>query len=201
MKLSTFPATLRRKLRPTMCAALTPLLSLALAAPAVAWHLSAEVKLYDANYNRVGKATLSQRGGDEVVVEVRVRDLPPGFHGFHVHAIGKCERPGFTSAGGHFNLPHLVASHRNHSGDFPVLLVNEDGTAEATFGTDRFPLADLFDADGSALIIHANPDNYANIPVARYDPDPDETTLNTGDAGDRIACGVIEKVITRGRDK
>jgi Cu-Zn family superoxide dismutase len=79
----------------------------------------------------------------------------------------------------------------------PVLLVNADGTGEARFKTDRYDVADLFDADGSALIIHANPDNYANIP-ARYLAPPatitavDAATLGTGDAGGRIACGVVE---------
>ena len=56
----------------------------------------------------------------------------------------------------------------------------------------RSALGDLFDADGSAFILHANADNYANIPTDRYDPDPDATTLATGDAGSRIACGVIK---------
>ena len=74
----------------------------------------------------------------------------------------------------------------------PVFLVNADGSGEGWFETDRYAIADLFDADGSALIIHANPDNHANIPV-RYDPDPDTTTLATGDAGGRIACGVIRR--------
>jgi Cu-Zn family superoxide dismutase len=53
-------------------------------------------------------------------------------------------------------------------------------------------VGDLFDLDGSAIIVHANPDNYANIPKDRYDPDPDATTLATGDAGGRVACGVIK---------
>ena len=73
----------------------------------------------------------------------------------------------------------------------PVLLVNADGTARASLRTDRFALADLLDADGSAIIIHAKADNYANIPTDRYDPDPDEMTLATGDSGGRAACGVV----------
>jgi Cu-Zn family superoxide dismutase len=51
----------------------------------------------------------------------------------------------------------------------------------------------LLDADGSAVIIHAGSDNYGNIPAGRYDPDADETTLNTGDAGGRVACGVFAR--------
>jgi Cu-Zn family superoxide dismutase len=73
----------------------------------------------------------------------------------------------------------------------PVLLVNSDGTGEAGFKTDRFALKNLFDEDGSAIIVHALPDNYANIPE-RYGA-ADQATLATGDSGDRIACGAIQK--------
>jgi Cu-Zn family superoxide dismutase len=72
-----------------------------------------------------------------------------------------------------------------------VLLVKSDGTGEASFETDRFALTDLFDEDGSAIIVHALPDNYANIPE-RYG-EVDQVTLETGDSGERIACGVIQK--------
>ena len=136
----------------------------------------------------VGTVRLSERDG-RIVVAAKVDGLEPGFHGFHVHAIGSCVGPDFASAGGHLNLGGV--SHPEHVGDMPVLLVNADGTAKATFGTDRFRLADLFGRDGSAIIVHAGPDNYANIPD-RYDPDPDETTLATGDSGGRVACGVVK---------
>jgi Cu-Zn family superoxide dismutase len=186
-------ATFRRNFGARLGATLMLIVSLAvLIAPAWAWNLSAEVKLHNIDGNQVGKATLTQQGGDNVVVHVRVHGLPQGFHGFHVHAIGDCTPP-FTSAGGHFDLDSHT--HSNHSGDLPILLVDADGMANATFNTDRFTIADLFDADGSAIIIHANADNYANIP-SRYGT-PDATTLATGDAGGRIACGVIEKVIKR----
>jgi Cu-Zn family superoxide dismutase len=86
--------------------------------------------------------------------------------------------------------------HGQHAGDFPPLLVTSDGTAHATFRTDRFALADLFDSDGSALIVHANADNLANIPTRYHSHTedklgPDSATLATGDAGDRTACGVV----------
>jgi superoxide dismutase, Cu-Zn family len=138
--------------------------------------------------NPVGEVGLSQDREDQVEVQVKVHDLPPGFHGFHVHEVGQCEPP-FTSAGGHLNLED--AFHPEHTGDMPVLLVNNDGTGEASFVTDRFTLKDLFDEDGSAIIVHAVPDNYANIPE-RYGK-VDQDTLQTGDSGDRIACGVIQK--------
>lgn len=144
--------------------------------------------LSDAN-GVVGTVDLKQVG-DAVEIKVEVSDgIAPGFHGFHVHAAGVCVAP-FTTALGHYNPG--AATHRDHAGDLPVLLIDEDGTAEARFSTDRFALGDLFDENGSAFILHANADNYANIPTDRYDPDPDAMTLGTGDAGPRIACGVIK---------
>jgi Cu-Zn family superoxide dismutase len=166
----------------------------ALAAPAAATNgkpgeRSAQAKLYNTAGNQIGKVRLTQEDAHSVTIHANVHDLPPGFHGFHVHAVGTCAPP-FTSAGGHLNPDQHT--HRDHSGDMPVLLVNSDGTAFAKFETDRFTVAELFDSDGSAIIVHANPDNFANIPT-RYVSEPDATTLATGDAGDRIACGVIEK--------
>ena len=148
------------------------------------------VELRDGDGDVVGRVRLTTAGDPLVRVNVSVSGLPPGFHGFHVHAVGVCEPP-FTSAGGHHNP--AGASHPGHAGDLPVLYVTEGGIARAEFVTDRFTIGSLFDSDGSALIIHGRPDNYANIPTDRYDPDPDSTTLGTGDAGPRIACGVIEK--------
>jgi Cu-Zn family superoxide dismutase len=148
--------------------------------------------LHDAAGQRVGVAVLRERHG-KVVVSTAVSRLAPEFHGFHVHAVGQCVPP-FTSAGGHFN-PGGV-SHGAHAGDLPSLLVTRDGTAQLQFTTDRFTISDLFDMDGSALIVHAGRDNYANIPN-RYTnptgaPGPDTETLATGDAGARAACGVVE---------
>ena len=147
------------------------------------------VPLRDADGDTIGTVSLTPADGGNVRVKVSVRDLPPGFHGFHVHAVGVCEPP-FTSAGGHHNP--AGASHPGHAGDLPVLYVTEGGRATAEVVTDRFAIKTLFDADGSALIVHAKPDNYANIPTDRYDPDPDTMTLATGDAGARHACGLIE---------
>lgn len=156
---------------------------------AEAGSVRAHVSLRNAENTHVGGAKLTQRG-DEVLVSVTTRGLTPGFHGFHIHAVGACEAP-FTSAGGHFNL--AGNTHPAHSGDMPVLLINADGTGEARFETDRFGISDLFDADGSAIIIHAGPDNYANIPTRYSATGPDDTTLATGDSGARAACGVIRE--------
>jgi Cu-Zn family superoxide dismutase len=147
----------------------------------------ATATLVNGEGKRVGKVTLVQFRG-KVTVAGRVKGIAPGFHGFHVHAVGRCEGPSFTSAGGHFAAPGQT--HGAHAGDLPPLLVNADGTASAAFETDRFTLPQLRDRDGSALIVHAGADNFANIP-ARYAPAPDQETLNTGDAGARAACGVI----------
>ncbi|MBE2314865.1 superoxide dismutase family protein [Solirubrobacter sp. CPCC 204708] len=146
----------------------------------------ATATLVDGTGKRVGKVTLVQFRG-KVTVAGRVTGITPGFHGFHVHAVGKCEGPSFTSAGGHFSAPGQA--HGAHAGDLPPLLVNADGSASAAFETDRFTLQQLRDADGSALMVHAGPDNFANIPD-RYG-EPDAETLNTGDSGARVACGVV----------
>jgi Cu-Zn family superoxide dismutase len=79
----------------------------------------------------------------------------------------------------------------------PLLLVNRDGTAQLRFPTDRFTVEELFDADGSAIIVHAAADNYASIPTRYHSHTedtfgPDSATLATGDAGGRLACGVVD---------
>jgi len=159
--------------------------------------------------DRVGSVKFSD-DDDGVHVKVVVDGPLDGgpFHGFHVHETGTCTAPSFTSAG--FHLDHAGTgaggtAHPSEAGDMPVLLENADGSAEARLVTDRFEVADLLEGDGTAVIVHLNPDNYANIPAARYElitgtPAPggpagsaaDQATLNTGDAGGRVACGVIE---------
>jgi superoxide dismutase, Cu-Zn family len=154
------------------------------------------VSLHGVDGSRVGKISLRQTRGHVVVTGV-ARGLSPGFHGFHIHAIGLCDAKApagpFTTAGGHFTGG--FANHSAHAGDMPSLLVTADGRAYSSFVTDRFVLADLRDTDGSAVIVHAGRDNFANIPE-RYSaagvPGPDSATLATGDAGARAACGVID---------
>lgn len=152
-----------------------------------------KVRLADATGADVGFVKLTKQGG-KVVVRAEVEGLSPGFHGLHVHSVGECVPP-FTSAGGHYN-PGGVG-HGQHAGDLPSLLVLDDGSAELQFATDNFTIAELDDADGTAIIVHALPDNFANIPT-RYQSTtegvfgPDSATLATGDAGGRAACGVVE---------
>ena len=152
---------------------------------------TASAVLRDAEGRRVGHAVLVRRGR-RTFVAVRVRGLQPGFHGFHVHAVGACEPP-FTSAGGH--LAEEGQQHRQHVGDLPSLLVRDDGRAELATATDRFTPRELRAGDGSAIIVHAGPDNFANIPERYATQDgqrgPDAETLRTGDSGARVACGVV----------
>jgi Cu-Zn family superoxide dismutase len=127
-----------------------------------------------------------------VAIWVQVQGLTPGFHGLHIHSVGTCDLAGertFASAGGHLHADGQ--SHGQHMGDLPSLLASENGIALLVLATDRFRLESLMDEDGSAVIVHAAADNFGNIPADRYDPAADEATLNTGDAGGRVACGVI----------
>jgi superoxide dismutase, Cu-Zn family len=157
---------------------------------------TAATTIYDTTGQRVGVAFFRERQG-KVAVTAAVWNLAPGFHGFHVHAVGECVPP-FTSAGPHLDLHPEGVDHGDHAGDLPSLLVNKNGTGELHFTTDRFALDGLFDADGSALMVHAGRDNYANVPDRYQQGDsgvygPDAATLATGDAGARAACGVIER--------
>jgi Cu-Zn family superoxide dismutase len=130
--------------------------------------------------------------------------IAPGFHGVHIHKAGKCEAnsvgptggaPGdFLSAGGHFQAP----GHSNEpaSGDLTSLEVRRDGVGMLVTTTDAFAMDDLLTGQKTAIIIHAGADNFANIPPERYSqtngtPGPDSMTMSTGDAGKRVACGVI----------
>ncbi len=140
--------------------------------------------LEDARGQRVGVATFDEvAAGVRIVVEVRGQT--PGEHGVHVHEVGRCEPPGFTSAGGHFNPERKQHGLENpagpHAGDLPNLTVAADGTGRLETTTGRITLgggpASVFDGDGSALVIHAARDDM------RTDP--------TGNSGVRAACGVI----------
>lgn len=148
----------------------------------------------------VGTATFEQSESG-TAVSLELEGMEPGFHGFHIHMTGECEpdsaapddpeeKGDFLSAGGH--LGSDVDEHPNHAGDLPSVLINDDGTGELTFTTDRFTMEDLTDDDGSAVMIHSGTDNFANVPERYADDGADEDTLGTGDAGTRVACGVVE---------
>jgi superoxide dismutase, Cu-Zn family len=156
--------------------------------------------LIDPEGTEVGTVTFEEaEEGTEVSVDVT--GLPPGFHGFHVHAVGVCEPDSanpsdpsmtgdFLSAGGHIGAGE--SDHGEHPGDLPSLYVSQSGTGSMTAVTDALALTDLTDDDGSAVMVHEARDNYAHIPERYASGGPDEVTLNTGDAGARVACGPVE---------
>jgi Cu-Zn family superoxide dismutase len=130
--------------------------------------------------------------------------LAPGFHGLHIHKVGRCEPNSvaptggaagdFLSASGHFQAPGHATEPA--SGDLTSLQVRKDGSANLVTTTDAFAMDDLLTGQKTAIIIHAGADNFGNIPSERYNqtngtPGPDDITMSTGDAGKRVACGVI----------
>ncbi|MEV6556390.1 superoxide dismutase family protein [Nocardia sp. NPDC051756] len=159
-----------------------------------------KVDLKDAAGASVATANIV-KDGNHLQFTVEAHGLRPGFHGLHVHSIGKCEANSvaptggpsgdFLSAGGHLQ----VGSANTHpaSGDLTSLEVRSDGTAKLVTTTDALTLDDL---KNKALMIHADADNFGNIPNRYLRADgvagPDDTTLATGDAGGRVACGVIQ---------
>ena len=120
-----------------------------------------------------------------VKIALEVEKLPPGPHGFHIHAVGRCDPPDFASAGAHFNPEGKKHGLKNpegpHAGDLSNLVVGPDGTAKATASAPRVTLGagpnSVFQPGGTALVIHAAPD--------------DDVTDPAGNSGARIACGVI----------
>ncbi len=146
---------------------------------------------------QTAKATLKDQAGKEVgavqlvetphgvLLKLALKGAVPGEHAFHIHAVGKCEPP-FTTAGGHFNpaaRKHgLAVAEGAHAGDMPNLHIPASGELMVEVLNGSVTLAkgkpnSVFDADGSAIVIHAGVDDYKSDP--------------TGNAGDRISCGVI----------
>ena len=124
--------------------------------------------------------------GTSLELAVTVQGLAPGQHGFHLHTTGRCTLPDFTSAGGHLNptgSSHgLLGNDGNHLGDLPNLVARADGSASVQVpieGSRPYLLGQLFDADGTAIVIHASPDDGVSDPA--------------GNAGPRVSCGVLER--------
>ena len=143
-----------------------------------------------------GTATFVERGHADptrraVEITLTVSGLTPGRHGVHLHAIGKCEPPAFTAAGGHFDPGPAGntdpdANHPFHMGDIPNLEADAKGAATLKFTTSRVTLSEgplsLFDADGTAIIVHGNPDQGVS-------GEPKSGVSG----GPRVACGVVTK--------
>jgi superoxide dismutase, Cu-Zn family len=156
--------------------------SLALASPAVAQ--TAKASLKDQKGAEVGTVDLTQTPAG-VMLRLSLKGVPAGERAFHIHAVGKCEAP-FASAGGHFNPAghkHGLLVGPGHAGDMPNLHVPASGTLEveilnAAVTLEKGKPNSLFQDGGTSIVIHAGKDDYKSDPA--------------GNAGDRIACGIIQ---------
>jgi Cu-Zn family superoxide dismutase len=156
--------------------------ALLVASPALAVDKAGAV-LKDANGNEVGKVTLTSTPSG-LLIGLDLTAIPAGEHAFHIHAVGKCEPPDFKSAGPHFNPDEtkhgLMNQEGPHAGDMPNLHVPADGKLQVEVLNPTVTLSAesaLLDADGAAIVVHASADDYKTDPA--------------GNAGDRIACGVV----------
>jgi Cu-Zn family superoxide dismutase len=139
--------------------------------------------LRDADGRTRARASVEQ-AGDSLRVRVEAVSMSPGAYGAHLHAIGRCDPPGFATAGGHWNPTGQMHGKDNpkgmHKGDLPNLLVGTDGRGSFEYtipGARLSGMDGLMDGDGAAVVIHAAADDY------RTDP--------SGNSGARIACGVV----------
>jgi superoxide dismutase, Cu-Zn family len=148
---------------------------------------SARAVFMDRNGKTLGTATLIDTPNG-VIISAELSNLPPGVHGFHIHQTGRCDpTTGFDSAGGHYDprgaMHGFAIEGGPHAGDMPNQTVEQGGTLKAEVFNSyvRFNSGDapLLDQDGSALVVHATADDYRSQP--------------SGNAGDRLACGVIQR--------
>jgi Cu-Zn family superoxide dismutase len=144
------------------------------------------VNLQNGQGKAVGTATLSN-ASNGVKIALKLHDLTPGEHAIHFHQMAKCEAPDFKSAGGHFNPDSKHHGLQNpdgpHAGDIPNFTVDAKGKSKASVVAPNVTLGDdphsMFSNGGTALMIHAKADDGKSDPA--------------GNAGDRIACGVVTK--------
>jgi Cu-Zn family superoxide dismutase len=146
---------------------------------------NAKADLYTAQGQKVGTATFVETS-QGVRMNVKVSSLPTGPHAIHIHEKGSCEPPDFKSAGAHFNPHGKQHGSQNpqgaHAGDLPNLDISGDGQGVLAATVQGVTLGagenSLLRAGGTAVVIHAKPDDFKTDPA--------------GNAGDRIACGVIK---------
>jgi Cu-Zn family superoxide dismutase len=162
------------------------LIAAATTAPALAQAATAELK--GADGKTIGTATLTD-APHGLLLRIEAKGLTPGWHGLHFHEKGDCGTPDFKSAGAHVHtaattVHGLLNAEANDDGDLPNLYASADGSATVELFSPLVSLNGaggrpaLLDADGSAIVIHANPDDYKTQPI--------------GGAGARVACGVVK---------
>lgn len=161
--------------------------------PASAATKSAHAAIVNAQGTQIGMAKITAstitKASKGLKISVKVYHLTEGEHGIHIHTVGKCDGPAFTTAGGHFNPTnahhgaHNTQDPHPHLGDLMNLVVNKKGEGKGTFVVSDITLDEgansLFHDGGTSLVIHAKSDDLMSDP--------------SGNSGDRIACGVIEK--------
>ena len=141
----------------------------------------ATAMLQTATGTDVGRATATDvTGGLRFTLDAKA--MPPGTHGAHIHMVGRCDAPDFTTAGGHWNPTGMKHGSMNpqgpHEGDLPNLIIGTDGRGTIGITIPGATMAGLMDADGSAFVVHAGPDDLMTDPA--------------GNSGGRIACGVFQ---------
>ena len=177
-----------RPTSPSISAAATAVLLLVATAPALGnGNASANGRFIDLKGADAGTAELTQTNAG-VLIEIEIRGLQTGAHGFHVHATGNCDAANkFKSAGDHLAMNDqrhgFFVQGGPHSGDMPNQFVGQDGVLKAQMLAPAIGLqgaSTIFDADGAALVVHAGPDDYRSQP--------------SGNSGDRVACAVLRPV-------
>ncbi|KAK4741892.1 hypothetical protein SAY87_025480 [Trapa incisa] len=144
------------------------------------------VAVLKGNSNVEGVVTLTQEEGGPTTVNVRITGLTPGLHGFHLHEYGDTTN-GCISTGPHFNPNNLThgapEDEIRHAGDLGNIIANADGVAEATIVDNQIPLSGPNSVVGRALVVHELEDDLGK--------GGHELSLSTGNAGGRLACGVV----------